>query len=53
MILKKIMVCLIIAFCICMFSSSTSIAERGCCSHHGGVCGDHCCDGTPLSDKCK
>ena len=27
-------------------------AQRGCCSHHGGVCGDKCCDGTPLSAKC-
>lgn len=28
-------------------------ARRGCCSHHGGVCGNQCCDGTPLSAKCK
>lgn len=28
-------------------------ARRGCCSHHGGVCGDSCCDGTPLSVKCR
>ena len=27
-------------------------ARRGCCSHHGGVCGCSCCDGTPLSAKC-
>jgi hypothetical protein len=27
-------------------------AGRGCCSHHGGVCGCACCDGTPLSAKC-
>lgn len=27
-------------------------ARRGCCSHHGGVCGCRCCDGTPLSAKC-
>ena len=27
-------------------------ARRGCCSHHGGVCGCACCDGKPLSDKC-
>ncbi|MBT9548597.1 MAG: thermonuclease family protein [Candidatus Sericytochromatia bacterium] len=27
-------------------------ARRGCCSHHGGVCGCKCCDGTLLSDKC-
>lgn len=27
-------------------------ARSGCCSHHGGVCGCRCCDGTPLSTTC-
>jgi hypothetical protein len=27
-------------------------ARSGCCSHHGGVCGCRCCDGTSLSVKC-
>lgn len=27
-------------------------ARSGCCSHHGGVCGCGCCDGTPLSATC-
>ncbi|MBT9548596.1 MAG: tetratricopeptide repeat protein [Candidatus Sericytochromatia bacterium] len=27
-------------------------ARRGCCSHHNGVCGCKCCDGSSLSDKC-
>jgi micrococcal nuclease len=27
-------------------------ARSGCCSHHGGVCGCGCCDGTSLSAKC-
>ena len=27
-------------------------ARRGCCSHHGGVCGCSCCDGTSLSATC-
>lgn len=27
-------------------------ARRGCCSHHSGVCGCSCCDGTPLSATC-
>ncbi len=27
-------------------------ARRGCCSHHGGVCGCRCCDGSSLSYKC-
>jgi len=30
----------------------SSEARQGCCSHHGGVCGCRCCDGTPLSAKC-
>ncbi|HVG08020.1 MAG TPA: fibronectin type III domain-containing protein [Thermoanaerobaculia bacterium] len=28
-------------------------AQSGCCSSHGGVCGCACCDGTPLSEKCR
>ena len=27
-------------------------ARQGCCSHHSGVCGCQCCDGTSLSAKC-
>jgi len=27
-------------------------ARSGCCSHHGGVCGCGCCDGTFLSSTC-
>jgi hypothetical protein len=27
-------------------------ARQGCCSHHGGVCGCGCCDGTGLSSTC-
>lgn len=27
-------------------------ARSGCCSHHEGVCGCSCCDGTPLSSTC-
>ena len=34
-----------------MFPLTTN-ARSGCCSHHGGVCGCHCCDGTSLSAKC-
>lgn len=29
-----------------------SDARSGCCSHHGGVCGCGCCDGTSLSATC-
>lgn len=27
-------------------------ARSGCCSHHGGVCGCGCCDGSSLSATC-
>lgn len=27
--------------------------KRGCCSRHGGVCGNRCCDGSPLSAGCR
>lgn len=30
-----------------------ALARQGCCSHHSGVCGCNCCDGTPLSAKCS
>lgn len=38
-------------FLILLLSSSIE-ARSGCCSHHKGVCGCGCCDGTPLSAKC-
>jgi len=28
-------------------------ARQGCCSHHGGVCGCRCCDGSSLSSTCR
>lgn len=40
-------------FCILTFSLYVQIdARSGCCSHHGGVCGCQCCDGTALSAVC-
>ncbi len=38
-------------------NQSHSLTQRGCCSHHGGVCGcsngrQKCCDGT-LSPSCQ
>ena len=32
--------------------TTTALARRGCCSHHDGVCGCTCCDGTSLSSTC-
>ena len=37
---------------IVFISFGVADAQRGCCSHHGGVCDCACCDGTPLSSKC-
>ena len=37
-----------------LFLSALNLAEarQGCCSHHSGVCGCGCCDGTSLSATC-
>jgi len=37
---------------ICLTLPISVLARSGCCSHHGGVCGCGCCDGTPLSSTC-
>lgn len=43
----------LIVSCFVFFSSTSFVEARsGCCSHHGGVCGCGCCDGTSLSAKC-
>lgn len=42
-------------FVLCFFFLSSSVplfAHSGCCSHHNGVCGCGCCDGSPLSAIC-
>jgi len=44
---------IIICAVILLLSSPTpSFARSGCCSHHGGVSGCGCADGTPLSSTC-
>lgn len=48
---RKLSLVAIVFFAI-VAMSFTAEARRGCCSHHGGVCGCQCCDGTPLSAKC-
>jgi len=42
------------SFLVLLFSFAihTADARSGCCSHHGGVCGCGCCDGSPLSAIC-
>src|SRR6266702_4416002 len=44
----------ILALSIVFFfiSVTPSFARSGCCSHHGGVSGCGCADGTPLSSTC-
>jgi hypothetical protein len=42
----------VMLFAVALFFSGGAEARQGCCSHHGGVCGCQCCDGTPLSAKC-
>src|SRR5262249_51698865 len=35
-----------------LWITAAAHAQSGCCSHHGGVCGCRCCDGSPLSNIC-
>lgn len=54
---KIILFSILIAFVIFIVSvgfllPNKSDARQGCCSHHGGVCGCGCCDGTSLSATC-
>lgn len=35
-----------------IFLPKNTEARSGCCSHHGGVCGCRCCDGSSLSSTC-
>jgi hypothetical protein len=49
--LKKILATILLGFVF--FANFTFVEARsGCCSHHGGVCGCGCCDGTSLSTTC-
>ncbi|NTU46811.1 hypothetical protein HGA88_04235 [Candidatus Roizmanbacteria bacterium] len=48
----KICIVLSLIFVLFVFTSKSVEARSGCCSHHGGVCGCTCCDGSSLSTKC-
>ncbi len=50
--IKTIFPVILIAIVLIIFLPANTEARSGCCSHHGGVCGCRCCDGTPLSAKC-
>jgi len=44
---------LFILFIFSLFLQPLKVEARsGCCSHHDGVCGCECCDGTALSSTC-
>lgn len=50
--MKKLLTPLLFAL-IFLFLTQSIEARSGCCSHHGGVCGCGCCDGTSLSATCR
>jgi hypothetical protein len=49
---KKFLPSFGVAVCIAFFLVQTVDAHSGCCSHHGGVSGCGCGDGTSLSATC-
>jgi hypothetical protein len=50
--MKKLIFLLVLAILTLFILPSNVNARSGCCSHHGGVCGCGCCDGTSLSTTC-
>jgi len=50
--MKKILFFTVVIFLIILSFTKGADARQGCCSHHGGVCGCGCCDGSPLSATC-
>jgi hypothetical protein len=50
--MKILVVLIVIIQSLLLFHPTIVIARSGCCSHHGGICGCGCCDGTSLSTTC-
>jgi hypothetical protein len=50
--MRKVIFLNILLFIFFLSNSYPIFARSGCCSHHSGVCGCGCCDGTPLSSTC-
>lgn len=48
----KFLFFLLVSSGLFLISNTAVSARSGCCSHHGGVCGCGCCDGTDLSRTC-
>lgn len=49
---KRIVVSFFFLTFFLLNSASVIFARSGCCSHHDGVCGCRCCDGSSLSATC-
>src|SRR5258706_11122347 len=49
--MKSFILLLVTLFLLAL--STPVYARSGCCSHHSGVCGCGCCDGTNLSATCR
>ena len=50
--MKKLIFLLVLVILALFLLPNNVNARSGCCSHHGGVCGCGCCDGTSLSTTC-
>lgn len=50
--MMKIVIVFLFTLVLSMIFVTHVDARSGCCSHHGGVCGCGCCDGTSLSQTC-
>ncbi len=50
--MRHLVVLCALVCCFILATAAVSEARSGCCSHHGGVCGCACCDGSPLSARC-
>src|SRR6266700_6577057 len=51
--MRKVFLSFLFALVVLLFiGTQTTEARSGCCSHHGGVCGCGCCDGSSLSAIC-
>ena len=49
---KAIFLNILCLFFLVIYLTLSVNARSGCCSHHNGVCGCSCCDGSPLSSTC-
>lgn len=50
--MKRVLLLIALAISFLPLLPKNVYARSGCCSHHGGVCGCGCCDGSPLSSTC-